>query len=155
AIDFDPAFAPDGQSVVFSRYASGRPTIWRISTQGGVPVQLTERLSRHPVVSPDGRVIAAYYWEEQEASPFKIAFVPFGGGPPVNSFAITRSTILPVEFHWTPDGTAISYPVHDSGGSSIWLQPLDQGPARELTSFRGDHIFYFDWSRDGKQLACS
>ena len=42
----------------------------------------------------------------------------------------------------------------DLGGTSnIWKQPLDGGPATQLTDFKTDRIFWFDWSRDGKQLA--
>jgi len=33
------------------------------------------------------------------------------------------------------------------------MQPIDGGPPRMLTDFKSDGIFWFDFSRDGKQLA--
>jgi len=32
------------------------------------------------------------------------------------------------------------------------LQPIDGSAARQITDFKTDLIFSFDWSRDGKQL---
>jgi Tol biopolymer transport system component len=45
--------------------------------------------------------------------------------------------------------------VSRGGVSNIWIQPLDDSPARQLTDFKSDRIFSFDWSRDGKWLALS
>ena len=36
---------------------------------------------------------------------------------------------------------------------NVWAQPIGGGPPRQLTDFKSDQTFYFDWSRDGKQLA--
>ncbi|MFS8086178.1 MAG: hypothetical protein ACMG6H_11165 [Acidobacteriota bacterium] len=37
--------------------------------------------------------------------------------------------------------------------TNIWSQPIDGGPPKQLTDFKSDLIFRFDWSRDGKWLA--
>ena len=56
---------------------------------------------------------------------------------------------------WQPDGTALTYIVTDSDGTSnIWSQPLQGDAPRRLTSFREDQIFDYTWSPDGKQLVC-
>jgi hypothetical protein len=39
------------------------------------------------------------------------------------------------------------------GVSNIWMQPIDGSPPKPVTDFKSEHIFSFDWSRDGKQLA--
>jgi len=44
---------------------------------------------------------------------------------------------------------------HGGGVSNIWLQPVDGEEPRQLTDYKTDFIFSFDWSRDGKQLALS
>ena len=41
-----------------------------------------------------------------------------------------------------------------SGIANIWSQPLDGGSPRQVTDFRADQIFSYDWSQDGMQLAC-
>ena len=38
------------------------------------------------------------------------------------------------------------------GGMGEVLQPIDGSAARQITDFKTDLIFSFDWSRDGKQL---
>jgi|SRR2546427_2010056 len=56
---------------------------------------------------------------------------------------------------WTPDGRALTYINTRGIVSNIWLQPVDGGPPKQLTDFKTDRIFSFDWSRDGKWLGCS
>ena len=38
------------------------------------------------------------------------------------------------------------------GGMGEVLQPIDGSAARQITDFKTNLIFSFDWSRDGKQL---
>lgn len=42
-----------------------------------------------------------------------------------------------------------------NGVSSVWTQPFDGGPPKQITDFEDQRIFNFAWSRDGKQLALS
>ena len=56
---------------------------------------------------------------------------------------------------WTPDGRALAYIDTKNGVSNIFAQPLDGGAPKQLTDFKADRIFYFGYSRDGKQLALS
>ena len=50
---------------------------------------------------------------------------------------------------------ALNYIDIINGVSNIWSLPLDGGPLKQLTDFKADQIFWFDFSRDGKQLALS
>ena len=54
---------------------------------------------------------------------------------------------------WTPDSQGITY-IGTRGPSNIWLQPLSNGPARQLTNFNESKIYAFAWSPDGNRLAC-
>jgi Tol biopolymer transport system component len=106
-------------------------------------------VSQLPAVSPDGKWIAYFYFEEN--APVRLAVIPFEGGQPVKTFE------LPPTFHrgglrWNPDGRAIAYTAKREGGSNVWAQPLEGGAPKQLTGFKSDEIFRFDWSRDGKQL---
>ena len=49
-------------------------------------------------------------------------------------------------------GKALDY-LLTGGASNIWRQALAGGPPKQITNFKSDLIFSFDWSRDGKQLA--
>ena len=38
---------------------------------------------------------------------------------------------------------------------NLWAQPIDGGPAKQLTNFKSDYINRYALSRDGKQIAVS
>lgn len=143
-----PCFSPDGKWVLFSDFGHGKLSLWKVPTDGGTPMQVTEKASWSPVVSPDGKLIACYYAADEMGVQVKLAVIPFEGGPPVKMF-----DIISPEVRWTTDGRSLTYIVNRTGMSNIWKQPLDGGPATQLTDFKTDRIFWFDWSRDGKQLA--
>ena len=66
-VDLDPAFAPDGGSLVFASERSGQFELWRVDVRGGAPTQITfgALQPRHPAVSGDGRRVAFIETEPQ------------------------------------------------------------------------------------------
>ena len=54
---------------------------------------------------------------------------------------------------FTRDGKGILFVKHGNAGDSLWLQTLDQSPAKQLTTFKGDTIWDMAYSLDGKRLA--
>ncbi len=143
-----PQVSPDGKWVVYTKIG-GVTTLWKIPIDGGEPVQLTDKTSMYQVISPDGKLIACYYFDEVSGS-FKIAVIPFDGGAPLNLFDLNQQTV-----QWTPDGRAIAFIRTTNGVSNLWAQPLAGGEPKQLTEFKDQRIFNFAWSRDGKQLALS
>jgi eukaryotic-like serine/threonine-protein kinase len=139
--------SPDSKWVVYGGVVSGKWVLWKVSIEGGNPVQLTNEDCESPVVSPDGKWIACLYRSEQGDSPEHIALIPFEGGKPVKLFGSPGQHL-----RWSPDGRAITYMDGREGGSSIWSQPIDGGPAKRLTNFKDQLVLSYDWSPDGKQL---
>ena len=147
-----PSCSPDGKWVVYSSLASGKFEIWKVSIDGGKPVQLTNAAeASSPSVSPDEKWIACSYKEEPQ-KPWELAILPFAGGKPVKTFKFLPATDPSAPPVWTPDGRAIAYIVQKGGVSNIVAQPIDGGAPRQLTHYDSGHIFWFDISRDG-QLA--
>jgi len=146
--------SPDSRWVVYHNGQQGRRTLWRVSIDGGQPEQLTDYPSVGPVVSPDGNWISCYYRSELK-SPWRLGIVPFNGGQPVKSFEVPQGVLFQSLVRWTPDGSALAYILNRDGVSNIWIQPLDGTPPRQLTNFKSDQIFWFEWSPDGKQLGVS
>ena len=68
---------------------------------------------------------------------------------------IINTLVRTAFLRWTADGSGLTYINNQGGVSNIWMQPLAGGPPKQLTDFKSDMIFHFDWSRDGKQLALS
>ena len=54
---------------------------------------------------------------------------------------------------WGPDGRVLAFIDAVEGSPNIWLQPLDDTPAKPLTHLENARIATFDWSRDGSRLA--
>ncbi|MDQ3258978.1 MAG: hypothetical protein M3R15_34805, partial [Acidobacteriota bacterium] len=147
--------SPDGKWVVYHRLGGG--SIWKVSIDGGEPAQLTEEQAgfpraAFPTVSPDGTLIACRF-RDQQADAWKVALIPFAGGPPVKLLDIPLVDFEHSHLRWTPDGRALLYINARDGVSNIWSQPIDGSPPRQLTAFDSNVIYSFDLSRDGKQLA--
>jgi serine/threonine protein kinase/Tol biopolymer transport system component/tetratricopeptide (TPR) repeat protein len=146
--------SPDARWVVYHTGDQGRRTIRRIPIVGGDSEQLTDYTSLLPVVSPDGQWISAYY-RAQPKAPWQIAIIPFNGGPPARTFDLPRDVVFQSLVRWTPNGDSLAYIVYRDGVSNIWTQPITGGTPKQLTDFKSDEILWFDWSRDGQQLAVS
>jgi Tol biopolymer transport system component len=68
-VDLDPAFWPDGESVVFASERTGQFELWRLTLRDGKLTQLTFGAlePRHPAVRPDGSSIV--YLESASLEP--------------------------------------------------------------------------------------
>lgn len=148
-----PQFSPDGRWLVFMN-PHGKRTTWKMPADASAePVKLTEKTSIYPTVSPDGKWVA-YVYQENDNSPWRIAIVSLtGGGEPLKTFALPPTSERPL--HFTPDSRAVAYIDTQKGVSNILAQPLDGGSPKSVTDFKSDRILWFDFSRDGKQLAVS
>lgn len=149
--EYFPACSPDGKWIVYTPLSStGKLSLWKIPMDGGDPIQINERISVKPAISPDGKWIAFQTTGDQPTSRPKLAILSFDGGQPSNLLEIPL-----IQYRWSADGKAILYLDNKEGVSNIWSQPLDGGAPKQLTKFTADQIFSFDWSRDGKTMACS
>jgi serine/threonine protein kinase/Tol biopolymer transport system component len=153
AIDSQPTCSPDGQWVLFRSLRQGKPTFWKVPMTGGRPEQLSDKSSSWAAVSPDGKLIALRYFDEQ-AQANKLAVMPFAGGEPIKTFDISFN-FRDVGLGWTSDSRSIIYADARDNADNIWSLPLDSGPAKQLTNFKSGLIFAFEISREGNQIVLS
>jgi len=150
--EIGPKFSPDGLWVICNSpdYRS-----WKVPVAGGELVQLTNN-SWASAISPDGKLVAYVRPSAAGAVSWNISIMPFEGGQSFKSFDV-RSDSRPAA-RWTPDGHAIIYNLTQggllSGVTNLWKQQLSGGPPRQLTNFKSETFFSFDWSSDGKSLVC-
>jgi serine/threonine protein kinase len=152
-----PHCTPDGKWVIYTLLGAGRPTIWRVSIDGGAPEKIIDGYATHPTVSPDGKSIACSYREQPNAR-MKIGLFSVNGGPPIRTFDLADSSVsdsVSSSLRWTADGEAVTYVLTAGDVSNLWSQPVSGEPAKQLTSFKTNRIFSFDWSPDSKQLILS
>jgi serine/threonine protein kinase/Tol biopolymer transport system component len=156
-IDSQPDCTPDSQWVVFRSLRQGKSTFWKVPLAGGAPEQLSDRSSTWAAISPDGKLVALRYLDEQ-AKANKIAVIPFAGGEPIKTLNVSVG-FRDVGLGWTADSKAIIYADArgdgDSSADNIWSVPINSGASKQLTNFNSGLIFAFQVSRDGKQIALS
>jgi eukaryotic-like serine/threonine-protein kinase len=155
--DLQPAISPDSKWVLYSSFDRTKPTIWRVSIEGGNPVELTQHVSTSPMISPDGKFVAYLYPESADplAPSNRIAIMPFEGGEPIKTFSYSPAGNVVTMAQWSPDGKSILYSTNNNNVTNIWSQPVDGGPAKQVTDFKDSYMSGFAWSHDGKQLACT
>jgi Tol biopolymer transport system component len=142
---------------VYTLLGAGKPTVWRVSIDGGAPEKIIDGYATNPVVSPDGESIACSYREQPNAR-MKIGLFSINGGKPIRTFDMG---VMPMfdsasfGLRWTADGRALTYVLTAGDVSNLWNQPVLGEPAKQITSFKSSRIFSFDWSPDGKQLILS
>ena len=151
--DSQPGCTPDGQWVVFRSLRQGKFTFWKVPLLGGNPEQISDKSSTWAAVSPDGKLVALRYFDDQ-ANANKIAVVPFAGGEPVKTLDVAAS-YRDVGLGWTPDSRSIIYADTRDNADNIWSMSVDGGGSKQLTRFNAGLIFAFQVSRDGKRIALS
>ena len=156
-IDSQPECTADGQWVVFRSLRQGKWSFWKVPLAGGTPEQLSDKSSTWTALSPDGKLVALRYFDDQ-ANANKIAVIPFGGGEPIKTLEVSVS-FRDVGLGWTADSRAIVYAEArgdgDNNADNIWSMPIDGGASQRLTSFNSGLIFAFQVSLDGKQIVLS
>jgi Tol biopolymer transport system component len=146
-----PHCTPDSKWVIYASFGNFR--LWKVPISGGKPAQLTDNTTARPTISPDGKLISCGYYDEHTLE-WKLAIIPSDGGSPQTVLDVPQNfTFARVTYPWTPDGQALSYIGREAGVSNVWRLPLSGGQPKQMTDFKTDHIFSFDWSRDGEQLA--
>ena len=151
------SISPDGRWLLYNPFTGG---IRKLSLDGGTETEIVAKGNlRYPQVSPDGKLLAYFFDDEQTNRP-RIAVIEFGSGAAVRTFAlpVTSQSSLYESlfyrgFHWSPDGRAIVYINTLGGVSNLWSQPLDGSTPKQITDFKSDLIYNFAYSRDGRQLA--
>ncbi|MCZ6915532.1 MAG: prolyl oligopeptidase family serine peptidase [Gemmatimonadetes bacterium] len=154
--------APDGRSIYYTSNAgsSGTTEIFRVSVDGGAPVQLTTNLpgvrpepKAELAISTDGETL--YYSSARYFQGYNNLFrVPTTGGP---STALTfNDAVIETAPAPSPDGRTLAYLAHVRAGTQIFLLDLDQAtswPRPLAPASDGERSPV--WSPDGRSLAFS
>jgi DNA-binding winged helix-turn-helix (wHTH) protein/Tol biopolymer transport system component len=146
-----PGCSRDGKFVFYvNRHRPQK--IWRISTEGGSPVEIADGISEGITgwldVSPDGALLS-FIFAQYHPTAWKLAIIPAGGGPTIQTFDVPGGT---TRIEWTPAGTGLQYLVTQDGATNIWEQALAGGKPKQLTKFTSGKIFDFNWSPDRRRL---
>lgn len=119
-----------------------RPLIETAADRAALPPTLHE-----PLPSPDGRRAAFHYGEPSQGGERILVFEAAG---PLD---VRRFPTVTVPFVWAPDGHSLVYLNTRNGIENVWRQPLDGGPAVQVTHFTSERIFGLAQSSDSRRRA--
>src|SRR5262249_52950534 len=164
-IDADPAWSPDGDSIVFAsaRHAErdddDASDLWRVAAKGGTPQRLTATIGpvMLPAFSPDGRSIVYLMRPAKNAygRNVRLYVVPSDGGDATClTTALDRSCgALHVCPLWTPDGRSIVVAAEDRGDVGLW-RVTTSGSGAPVRIGTGARVLNgYSASADGRLLA--
>jgi serine/threonine protein kinase/Tol biopolymer transport system component len=151
-----PRFTGDGKSVIYQHFEPGvSATLWRVPMEGGTSIKITEGDAVRPAVSPDGKWLAFWQTVDRPNSPWRLALFSLESGKQVRTFDLAPTVQISWDtvLRWSGDGSSLTYLDNRGGVDNVWAQPIDGGPAKQLTTFTDSKIFSFDWSRNGNLTA--
>jgi len=143
-----PTCSPDGEWALYSDHWG---PVYQIPLAGGKEHLLIDDAVVSPSVSRDNQWIAAYRNKTSTwGNPQEIAIYPRAGGRAIKTFPIPPAKFEWTPLRWTRDNKGIGYVERQGGVANLWLQPVDGGPRRQITNFKGGIVGDFDWSPDGR-----
>ena len=150
-----PAWSPDGKQVAFSTNFTGRINVWKVSSEGGWPLQITVSDDRQfgAVWSPDGKWIV--YFQDFGGSEYWDLFAVAGdGGSPIN--LTNTPDISESGPQFSPDGKWIAFDYKPKTSPTVDLALLDWNShqVRKLTNEQSkDYLWQVvAWTRDSKYI---
>jgi dipeptidyl aminopeptidase/acylaminoacyl peptidase len=149
------AWSPDGQEIVFTSNFTGRNNLWKVRTDGGWPIQLSQSDDRQSGAawSPDGKWIV-FQSDKGGGEIYDLFAIPSDGGQVVNltnSPDISETTAV-----WSHDGNFLAFSYKPKTASSTDIAILDwkTRAVRNLTQEKTQNHLWNGpfWSRDDKYI---
>ena len=147
-----PQVSADGKWVVYQHFEPGvAAAVWRVPIEGGTPEKVAEGFAVRPATSPDGKWLAFWFNDGQSKKPWRLALFSLESGKQVRTFDVAPTVQVGWDtlLRWSADSQSLTFVDNRGGFENVWAQPIDGGPAKQLTDFKDRDIFSFDWSRDG------
>jgi serine/threonine protein kinase/Tol biopolymer transport system component len=157
--DLSAKCMPDGKWVYYEDWVNSH--IMRVPLSGGTPEIVPGTIVAHTIfsspgfaISGDGKWLAILLSriESNGTGTNKIALVPLDADPSPAVRLLDPDSRVAQNPQFTPDGSAVVYPIRENGVDNLWLQPLDGSRGRQITAFETDLIEAFHFSPDGKSL---
>lgn len=151
SLETDSTVSPDGNWIVYDSIVlddnQRKMTLWKIASDGGEPVRLTDADCHTPHFSPDGKFVSCVSpdWK-------KLLIISVADGAIFKTFETAENPTLNIGTRWTPDGKALAYIVHHQNVGNLRLQPINGDATRPLTDFTSGDIYNFAFSADGSRL---
>ena len=152
------SWSPDGKQIVFTSNFTGRNNLWKVSAEGGWPIQLSQSDDRQGSAtwSPDGEWII-FQSDKGGGEIYDLYAIPSDGGEVID--LTNTPEISETSPEWSPDGKllAINYKPKTASATDIAIMDWKTHEVRNLTQEKTpDHEWSEGiWSADGKFIYAS
>ena len=132
--DRQPAYAPDGRSIVFSSNRSGNLDLWLLERNAAEPTQLTDHPAhdRDPALAPDG---AHVFWTSRRSGNLEIWTMRLDG---TGLRQVTQDGVDAQNPTMGKDGQWVVYASANLAKAGIWRIRPDGSDASKLVAGSGD-----------------
>jgi dipeptidyl aminopeptidase/acylaminoacyl peptidase len=142
--ELDPVWTPEGDAIVFvasttrdkAAYARTNTSLFKVSANGGEPVQLTTGADSFsgPTFRPDGKALYAILNPQSTDKVYSLDRLakfswPNAGKPTVLTAGFDRSVN---SYAFTPDSRSIYLTAEESGNEKVFTMPADGGEVRTV-----------------------
>ncbi len=139
--------SPDGRWVY---YESGlHQTLWKVSTDGGEPIQVSAQKVYNPAFSPDGRFVAFFNLENRTA----IYVMRLEDTKIVKTLTAAEEKSKVVKIAWANDNQTLEYVVSDGVKNSLWTQTLFKEDRRLVADLSDESVNDFALAPDDTGFA--
>lgn len=144
-----PCFVSAGGDWVF--YRSGlRTTLWKVSTEGGEGIEVSDRKMMEPAISPDGTLVA-YFFLDKKKWTIGVSGLVDGKQIAVFDYADGKSTSIKIA--WASDNRTLNYVAKTGMTNSLWQQPLGTGKPSYVADLGEEEVADFSLAPDGNGFA--
>ena len=142
------AVSPDGTWLF---YRSGlRSTLWKVSTDGGGEIEISDRKMMEPAISADGKLAAYFNYNNKK---WTIGVTSLSDGKQTAVFDYADGKSPAIKLAWAADNRTLFYVSKADTKNSLWRLSLDTGKAQFVADLGGDLIEDFSLAPDGNGFA--
>jgi TolB protein len=149
SINLFPSWSPEGDTLVYTSYRSGRPGLWMISRgrrRTGPFLESSRAVTYRGVWAPGNGHLALVMNEDANTDIFMVE----GSGRGLRRLTFGRS--IETSPSWSPDQQRLAFVSDQSGAPQIYVRDMRSGQVRRLT-FEGSYNASPSWSPTGEWIA--
>jgi Tol biopolymer transport system component len=153
-LDFGAICTPDQQGYLYlNNVSNGVANLMKASFSGGTPTKVLSGDIGDISMSPDRNyIVVGMLKQEQNRNVRHILLLS------LKDFSVLHDR--PVEpragsFGILADNSAFIYSKREGNVDNLYTEPVNGGPATQLTHYKTDHIRSYEFTRDGKMLVIS
>src|SRR6266480_2549155 len=141
--------SPDQRWIYFESSLDHK--LWKIPTEGGQEIQVSDERVSQTAFSPDGKLAAYFFRSKNNDGRRRISVMSLETGKVLKTFALAHEKSIPNLIAWTTDSQSFDY-ITENGSSSLWRQSLNQDSARLIADFGREEIADYAISSDGSYV---